>query len=107
MKSSDLFLAEVKTSHFAVSNSRMAFGDERRGGFLKVRELVRVENEKPDEVFTVIGVKNMQVGKSKYISSDEGYAWYGKGEQVVIIARSIGRRFTALISDLQILSDKG
>ena len=87
-----MFLQQVKVKNFAESKKVC-------GG----RELHTYVNEKPDDVFHIVGVTSIKEGVIEY-DQEYGYQFnQKKSHKVYIVAKSIGRRFKVLPEDVELI----
>lgn len=90
-----MFLKPVKVKNFA--ESVKVYGS-RYGG----RKLKTYPNKNPNDVFYIVGVTAIKEGVTEY-DSEAGYYFCQKNShKVYIVAKSIGRRFKVLESDIEI-----
>jgi hypothetical protein len=90
-----VFLKPVKVKQFA--DSRKYYGLTRYGG----RKLITIPNDKPDDVFYIVGVTSIKEGIVEY-DNEYGYSFSAsKSHKVYIVAKSIGRRFKVLERDIE------
>ena len=89
-----MFLQPVKVKNFA--DSKKVF-NSRYGG----RKLITYPNQQPDDVFYVVGVTAIKEGETEYDSEAGYYFVQDKSYKVYIVAKSIGRRFKVLESDIE------
>lgn len=95
MEGEGMFLQQVKVKNFA--ESKKVFGG---------RELHTYINEKPDDVFHIVGVTSIKEGDTEH---EAGYGYYfnqKKSHKVYIVAKSIGRRFKVLPEDIELVGEQ-
>lgn len=93
-----MFLQPIKVKNFAVSKKVHGLG-YRYGG----RQLSTYANDKPDDVFHVIGVSSIKEGAVGY-DFEDGYSFEAtNSHKVYIVAKSIGRRYKVLPQDIELL----
>lgn len=91
-----MFLETVKVKNFAHSK-RVCVENSEYGG----RQVYTIPNDKPDDIFHVIGVTSLKDGATHYDSEDGLYFAATKSHKVYIVAKSIGRRYKVLEEDLE------
>lgn len=92
-----MFLKPIKVKNFA--ESKKVHGVGRYGG----RELFTHPNDKPDDVFHIIGVSSIKEGVINY-DFEDGYSFQAlKSHKAYIVAKSIGRRYKVLPQDIELL----
>lgn len=101
-----MFLQKVKVKKFAESSKMYGFPPWSKGKYNVVyRGLKLTDNHKPDDVYTVVGVTSIKEGVREY-DSETGYYFVQKNShKVYIVAKSIGRRFKVLESDLELINE--
>jgi len=99
-----VFLQKVKVKQFAVSVK--TYKPVEGIGRAHCREMAKRINEKPDQIFTVIGVTTIKEGYSDYIGYEDGYTFRQRASKnVYIVACTLGRRFKAALDDLEIVTE--
>lgn len=92
-----MFLKSVKVKQFA--DSKKYYGNSKHGG----KKLINIPNDKPDDVFYIVGVTSIKEGIVEY-DYEYGYSFSAtKSHKVYIVAKSIGRRFKVLESDIELV----
>lgn len=101
-----MFLQKVKVKKFAESTKMYGVPPWSKGHYKAgYRGLELTDNPQPEEVYTVIGVTSIKEGESEY-DSEAGYYFVQKNShKVYLVAKSIGRRFKVLESDLELIND--
>lgn len=98
MKSSQMFLKPVRVTHFA--DSKKVYKSKYGG-----RELIIYPNDKPDEVYHVVGVTSIKEGETEYDRDYGNYFVQRNSHKVYIVAKSIGVRRKVLEKDMILVED--
>lgn len=99
-----MFLKQVKVKRFAKTVKKYGPTPWNIGWQSHYKVLEKEENNNPDEVYTIVGVTNLQEGYAEYEGMEEGYRWQQKAHhKVYLVAKSLGRRFKVLEEDLELI----
>lgn len=103
-----MFLQKVKVKAFARNIKKHGrFPEEWKTiKFGTHRVVGRVENQNPDDIYTIIGKTRFVEGYTEYLGYEEGVTFNGvRHVPVYVVAKNEHRSFKVLLDDIEIIQE--